>query len=215
MKMSNDRIFLHERLFRNIEIHAQKLITICGAGAIGGNLAILMASQNFVNLRIIDKDRIEERNVGTQPYTLPELRSYKANSLRKYLYRKCKAHVEPHIVELKAENAVSLLKGSDLVVDAFDNSKSRRTVKETCEELDIVCVHSGMSADGYSEVVWNDSYEVPQDEGIDLCEYPLALNLVWMTTALTSEAILLYIHKGEKKSYFFTLRDFKLMDADV
>ena len=202
--------FLHERLFRDIGPHAQKLITICGAGALGSYLSLLLASQGFLSQRIIDKDRVEERNIGTQLFTQQDLRAYKADVLRKYLYKKCKARVEPYTVELTYENAASLLRDSDVVIDTFDNSKSRRVVKEVCEELNIPCIHAGMSEDGYSEVFWNEKYVIPEDIGMDLCEYPLALNLIWVTTALTAEVIIHFFHKGEKKSYFFTLKDFMI-----
>lgn len=210
--MTEQDIFLHERLFRDIGIHAQKTITLCGVGAIGSYLSLLLASQGFLNLRITDKDRVEERNIGTQLFTQQDLRAYKVDVLRKYLYKKCKARIEPYTVELTYENAASLLRNSDAVIDTFDNSKSRRIVKEVCEELDIPCIHAGMSADGYSEVVWNENYVVPDDIGMDLCEYPMALNLIFMTTALTAEAIITFIHNNDKKSFYFTLCDFKIRE---
>lgn len=212
--MTEKDIFLHERLFRDISIHAQKTVTICGAGAIGSYLSLLLTSQGFLNLRVIDKDRVEERNIGTQLFTQQDLSGYKADVLRKYHYKKCKARIEPYIVELTYENATSLLKSSDLVIDTFDNLKSRRIVKEVCEELNIPCIHAGMSAsaDGYSEVCWDEKYNVPDDSGFDLCNYPLALNLVWMTVTLIAEATICFIHKAEKKSYCFSLGDFKVRE---
>ena len=44
------------------------------------------------------------------------------------------------------------------------------------------------------------------------CEYPLARNLVLFVVALGSEAILRYLLEGQKQSYCFTLRDFRISD---
>ena len=53
-----------------------------------------------------------------------------------------------------------------LVVDAFDNSKSRQLVKNFCLEQILDCVHIGFSGD-YGEIVWNEDYRVPDEQGED------------------------------------------------
>ncbi|GAI02622.1 unnamed protein product, partial [marine sediment metagenome] len=77
-----------------------------------------------------------------------------------------------------------------LIIDAFDNSKSRQLVKEFSdkEKSNYSCLHIGFSGD-YGEIIWNQDYRVPDDKGEDDCDYPLARNLIMLLTGVASEAI--------------------------
>ena len=70
----------------------------------------------------------------------------------------------------------------------------------------------GMNAD-YGEVRWNELYRVPKDvvEG-DVCDYPLARNLILLLVAAGCEAILRYMLENKKENYSVTLRDLKIND---
>ena len=60
--------FHHEAIYRGAEQVAKLVdhrLTICGAGALGSQLADNLARQGFRQLLVIDRDRIEEHNVGT------------------------------------------------------------------------------------------------------------------------------------------------------
>src|SRR5438876_5068183 len=62
---------VHERLYHGAEALAKLRdvqLVLRGAGALGSNLADNLARQDFWKLRVIDHDRIEEHNVGTQLY---------------------------------------------------------------------------------------------------------------------------------------------------
>lgn len=67
-----------------------------------------------------------------------------------------------------------------------------------------------MNAD-YGEVRWNDGYRVPQDvvEG-DVCDYPLARNLILLLVAAGCEAILRHVIENIRENYSVTLRDLKI-----
>src|SRR5206468_9243774 len=127
---------------------ADKLITVCGAGALGGNLTEMLARMGFSRLTAIDKDRVEMRNLSTQPYSRAEVGSPKARALANMLYRAVQAKITPVVVELSATNAHNLLKESALVVDAFDNRAARAAVSEATRVLGISCLHIGFSPDG-------------------------------------------------------------------
>jgi molybdopterin/thiamine biosynthesis adenylyltransferase len=45
-------------------------VTVCGAGALGANITENLARSGAGSLVVIDRDRIEERNLSTQPYYL-------------------------------------------------------------------------------------------------------------------------------------------------
>jgi len=202
-------IFFHEQLYRTDSVMAKLKdfpVTICGAGALGANLAENLARAGFGKLKVIDRDRIEERNLSTQPYYRSDVGTFKAKILANNLYRAIGTKVEAETKELTAMNAAQLLKDSGLIVDVFDNSISRQAVKDYANLTGTTCLHAGLSAD-YAEVIWNDVYRVPSDVNDDVCDYPLARNLVMLTVAVACEAIISFVATGEQQHFTITLKD--------
>ncbi len=202
--------FHHEQLYRGADALARLAaahVTLCGAGALGSHLADNLARQGVGRLRVIDKDRVEERNVGTQLYGQTDVGAWKVAVLRNRLFRAAGLETEAINKELTEKNARNLLKGGGLVVDAFDNSASRRLVQEQCRSLGLVCLHIGLHAD-YAEVVWDEHYRVPPDVSGDICDYPLARNLVLLAVAVGSEVLVRFVLAGRKEDWSVTLGDF-------
>ena len=201
--------FHHEEIYRGAGAArrlAEPLVVLCGAGALGSNLADNLTRQGLRRLRAIDRDRVEEHNVGTQVYGEGDVGAWKVEVLRNRLFRSVGVEIEARREELGPGNAGKLLEGADIVVDAFDNSASRALVKEGAARLGIPCLHAGVAAD-YGEVVWDPAYRVPGDAGADVCDYPLARNLVLLVVAVASEAIVESILGGARRSWSVTLRD--------
>jgi hypothetical protein len=94
-------------------------------------------------------------------------------------------------------------------IDAFDNSASRQLIQEQCRADQIPCLRVGLYAD-YCEVVWDERYRVPRDVGGNVCDYPLARNLVVMA----SEAAIRFVASGERKNWTGTLGDLAVVDFD-
>jgi molybdopterin/thiamine biosynthesis adenylyltransferase len=184
-------------------------ITVCGAGALGANLTENLARSGFGKLKVIDRDRIEERNLSTQPYYRSDIGAYKAKILANNLYRALGVAVEGQTKELTPANSAQLLSGSALVVDTFDNSSARSAVKDYCASAQIFCLHVGLG-DDYAEVIWNDIYRVPSPANDDVCDYPLARNLVGLAVVVASEAIVKFVATGEQQSFTITLGDFAI-----
>jgi molybdopterin/thiamine biosynthesis adenylyltransferase len=202
-------IFFHEQLYRSHVVMAKLKdypITICGAGALGANIAENLARSGFEKLTIIDRDRIEERNLSTQPYYRSDVGAFKAKILANNLYRAIGIKVEAKTKELTPANTTQLLKDSQLIVDVFDNSVARQAVKDYAQQFSIPCVHAGLAAD-YAEVIWNDFYRVPSDVNDDVCDYPLARNLVMLTVAVTCEAIVSQVTTTQQRNFTITLKD--------
>lgn len=208
-----ERTFLHEALYRGekrLEQFAAHRVIICGAGALGGNLCWNLARHGFKVLTVIDRDRVDSHNVSTQPYGLRDIGAEKARALANRLFRDLGVSVVAEAVELTMRNIGKLLGRNDLVVDTFDNYEARMLVTEYCAQKKIDCVHAGMSTDGYSEIVWNERYRVPKNIAGDICEYPLARNLIDFTVTLASEAIIAFVADGVKENFSFTLKDKKV-----
>ncbi len=186
-------------------------VALCGAGALGSNLADNLARQGARSLRVIDLDRVEEHNISTQIYGEAEIGAWKAEALRNRLFRTTGVEIEAIRKELSAENARTLLKDVDVIIDTFDNSHSRQIVQETARATKSPCLHVGLYAD-YGEVVWDEQYRVPSDVAGGVCDYPLARNLVLLTVAVASELLIRFITTGEQHSRSITLRDFAVRE---
>ena len=202
-------VFFHEQLYRSRELLARVRefeVTVCGAGALGANVVESLARQGFGRLRVCDRDRVEERNLSTQPYYRSDIGAQKARALANALYRALGVELDARVDELTAANAGKLLQGSALVVDAFDNSASRQAVKDYCAGAGVPCLHAGLAGD-YAEVIWNESYRVPLAAQDDVCDYPLARNLVTLAVAVVCESVISFVADGTRRSFTVTLRD--------
>jgi molybdopterin/thiamine biosynthesis adenylyltransferase len=205
-----DDIYLHEASYRGraaIDKLSEVSVTLCGAGALGSLLADNLARQGVRQMTVIDFDRIEEHNAGTQLYGASDVGAKKVDVLRSHLFRSVGAEVTVYDRRLEERTVKKFLRGAQLVVDTFDNAAGRRLVTEYCRQNGIACLHLGMNAD-YGEVRWNEVYRVPADvvEG-DVCDYPLARNLILLVVAAGSEALLNHILADRKENYAVTLRD--------
>ncbi len=182
--------FFHEERHASLAPFAGRLITICGAGTLGANLAETLARMGLARLRVIDRDKVELHNLSVQPYSRAEIGAPKARALANMLYRAVQAKVEPLVSELTVGNASNLLKGSDLVVDAFDNMQARSAVSATVRALSLPCLHIGFSSDGlYGNGLWEPDYQVPGDATGDPCDYPLTRPFALALTSLAARAI--------------------------
>ncbi|MEO0684259.1 MAG: ThiF family adenylyltransferase [Cyanobacteria bacterium J06649_11] len=205
-------IFFHEQLHRTpaLMTKLQKFpVTLCGAGALGANIAESLARSGFGKLRVIDRDRIEERNLSTQPYYRSDIGAYKAKILTNSLYRALGITIDGYSKELTSSNSKKLLIDSGLVIDTFDNSTSRQAVKDFCINEQIPCLHVGL-AEYYAEIIWNPSYRVPSPVNDDVCDYPLARNLVTLAVATACEVAINFVATGEQQSFTITLNDFAI-----
>lgn len=202
--------FHHEEIYRGKDF-MKKLstanITICGAGALGSNLVDTLARQGFSSIKVIDMDRVEVHNINTQVWGDMDVGAQKADALKNRIFRHVGTEITSVAKELTASNAKTLLKGASLVVDAFDNTPSRQLVQTICREQKLQCLHAGLFAD-YGEVIWDERYKVPPKSDGDVCDYPLARNLISIVVAITAEEILNFLTpKPRRASWSVTLKD--------
>ena len=192
--------YLHENIYRGSSAMGEireACVALCGVGAIGSNLAVNLVRQGFSSLVLIDHDRVEHHNLGTQVWSELEVGLPKVECLRNRLFDELGMEVEIIPKELTAKNAKKLLKGPSVLVDSFDNTESRMIVKEYSYNTGLPCLHVGLNAD-YAEVIWNEVYSVPSEKGQDVCDYPLARNLIIIAVSVASESLIRYVTKGKK-----------------
>jgi len=206
----------HEIQYRGenlISKMAEAPFFICGCGALGSNLIFNMVRQGFKKISVIDFDRVEKHNIQTQAFGLRDVGMHKAKVLSHNVFYNLDISVEGHIKKLDESNIKKYLLPKNIVVDTFDNSESRGLVTEYCKDKGLDCLHIGLYKD-YAEVIWNESYRVPKNtNALDVCEYPLARNIIMMAVAVGAEVLIKYLQTDEKRSYTITLGDFKISEV--
>jgi hypothetical protein len=204
--------FLHEQRYRDLTPILNTHITICGIGSLGANLAEMLARMGMQQIRVIDRDRIEVHNLATQPWTQQDIGAPKTRMLAAYLYRAVSVRVEAKQIELVTANAVKLLRGTALVVDAFDNVAARQAVSDAALELRLPCLHVALGGDGnYGCGLWDKHYILAQQaSGLDGCDYPLTRPLALLVAAAAAEIIVSTLLTGYQRGFEVTLRDLQL-----
>jgi len=205
----------HESLYRPDGVVAkrkQAKILLCGGGALGSFLSDLLSRQGYWNQTVLDRDKVEDGNFGTQNFGKRDIGRPKATMIRAHAFNRYGVVVKDEVKSLTKDNAKSLVKGFDLVLDLFDNGESREIVRSVCEAGNIPCLHSGLAAMGYFQVQWNEIYIAPPtvDTHNAPCEYPMAANLVMMCVAATAEVINRFFESGEKRNVEFWLKSMSL-----
>ena len=101
-------------------------VAICGLGGLGSNIAIALASAGVGKLRLIDFDRVDITNLQRQQYIASQIGSCKAESLVSNL-REISPYTEVEVVieKITEENFAVLLKGADIICEAFDSAEAK------------------------------------------------------------------------------------------
>lgn len=207
--MSNN-LFHHEQIYRGDLSKLSKKILICGCGAVGSNLIDNLNRQGCCNLSVIDFDRIEKHNINTQAFNSVQVGMLKVAGMEQLVYETTNCILSIESKELTAANAKKLLKGYDLIIDGFDNTKARQIVYDYGKQNKIPVLHIGLFED-YAEIIWNERYTVPQvQEGLDVCDYPLARNIITLAIGVSSEEVVRFCFGQEINNWLITLKDFKI-----
>lgn len=211
--MANSK-FHHEEIYRGKDLVTRlgiHHVVICGAGALGSNLAEALVRIGFSRLSVIDFDRVDAHNIGTQVFGEADVGALKVKALQTRLFRDTGVEIGAFDKKLDASNAKKLLRSACFVVDCFDNSASRQVLQETCRHERLPLLHCGLF-DTYGEVIWNQRYRVPNDAEGDVCDYPLARNLIQLVVAIAAEEILDYCLAQEPRGadWTVTLKDLQI-----
>ena len=114
------------------EAFSSATVAICGLGGLGSNIAISLARAGIGKLILIDFDRVDITNLHRQQYKATQIGMYKTDALADNLreiapYIELETHAE-HITE---DNAITLLKGADIICEAFDDAECKAMLTNT------------------------------------------------------------------------------------
>ena len=101
-------------------------VAVCGLGGLGSNIAIALARVGIGKLLLIDFDRVDITNLHRQQYKASQIGLYKAEALAKNLLEIAPyTEITAVTAKITEENFADLLKGADVVCEAFDNAEAK------------------------------------------------------------------------------------------
>lgn len=172
-----------------------KKVTVVGVGALGSHFVQFMRSED-VEFKLIDFDRVEQKNTLSQFHGKPGVGKLKVQSFQSTFQLLWGKKVEINTNKLTAENVHQLLSGADLIVDCLDNAEARRVVQnyvrlpsgiavnlkvsvskgvvaETGTSIMTPCLHGAVDGEGsFGRVVWDEGFVIDSGSapGTPTCE---------------------------------------------
>ena len=107
-------------------------VSVCGLGGLGSNIAIALARAGIGKLILIDFDRVDITNLHRQQYKASQIGIYKTDALSENL-REIAPYIEleTHTERITEDNAITLLKGADIICEAFDDAECKASFANT------------------------------------------------------------------------------------
>ena len=101
-------------------------VAVCGLGGLGSNIAIALARAGIGKLILIDFDRVDITNLHRQQYKATQIGLYKSDALAENLLEIAPyTEIKTVTAKITEENFADLLKGADVVCEAFDNAEAK------------------------------------------------------------------------------------------
>ena len=148
-------------------------ISIVGMGGLGCPAAQSLLIAGIGSLHLIDNDTVSLSNLHRQPLFNPEDIDHKKVIVAKKKLSRMnpKANIKITDSLLDEKNAHTLLSGSDVIIDATDNIKSRQLIDRISKELNTPMIYGGLyrfegqvsvfnvnGSPGYAELFPDSSY---------------------------------------------------------
>lgn len=181
-----------------------KRIILCGVGALGSTALQFLRSLPDIELRLVDFDRVESKNLAAQWFVKQSLGKNKAEAARLQLSNFYGLKSEAMGVRLGPNNAAQLLDGGALAVDCFDNADSRIALSDACRAANVPLVHSALAADGtFGMIRWDERFTPDREdaEGQATCEGGEHLPMIGLVGATLARAIQDFILEDARHDY--------------
>jgi predicted ThiF/HesA family dinucleotide-utilizing enzyme len=180
-----------------------KSVVVVGVGALGSHAVQLLRSTGAA-IKIVDFDRVEQKNVQSQFHGKPHVGKTKVEALKQTMQFLFGAKVETNPNRLTAENAKELLGGADLVLDCLDNGDGRRIVQVYVRANAIPCVHGALAPGGeFGRVVWDEAFAIDDESnaGAATCEDGEHLPFIAITSSYLAHAVAVFLRGGIKLGF--------------
>jgi molybdopterin/thiamine biosynthesis adenylyltransferase len=182
-------------------------IVICGIGALGSTCVQYLRNAR-AELRLVDFDRVESKNLSAQWFVKQSIGKNKAEAARLQLANFYGAKAEAMGVRLGPHNAAQLLADCALAVDCFDNADSRLALSEAARGSNVPLVHAALAADGtFGLVRWDERFTPDREdtEGQATCEGGEHLPMIGVLGAVLARTIQDFVAGAARHDYLVSL----------
>lgn len=179
-----------------------KAVTVVGVGALGSHLVQFL--RNEAEIKVIDFDRVEQKNILSQFHGKPSVGKLKVDALQQTMQFLYLTKVKTYSHRLVEDNIDKLLSKSDLVIDCVDNGASRKLVQDYVRKHKIPCLHGALAAAGaFGRVIWDESFAIDYEAAgaAATCEDGAFLPFIGLVSCYLSRAAQLFLQEGKKIGY--------------
>ncbi len=130
-------------------------IGIAGAGGLGSNCAMHLVRSGFKRFVLIDFDRVEASNLNRQYYTLDQVGEFKVIALSKNMFAVNPGlDITQHIETATATNMPHIFRKCEVIVEAFDAARIKRSLVETFLPTNkLIVAASGIGGAGNADTI--------------------------------------------------------------
>lgn len=147
------QLYARQLSLPNIQIEGQRRLkmakVLCvGAGGLGSVTLLYLVATGIGQIGIIDDDTVELSNLQRQIiYNMNDVGTYKVESAKKNLYAiNNKIKIKTYVNKLTLNNAHSIIKAYDIVIDCTDNFEARHILSYTCQQLHKVHIYAAIAS---------------------------------------------------------------------
>ena len=179
------------------------MIIIVGVGALGSHLVQFIRNEK-VDIKVIDFDRVEQKNVMSQFHGKPGVGKNKVLALQQTMDFLFKRQLSVVGNKLVAENIDVLMKGATLVVDCLDNGASRKLVQDYVRKHNLTCLHGALAPGGeFGRSIWDEHFVIDSEVGAGAatCEDGEFLPFIALTAAYLARSVQIFL-KAKKEIGF-------------
>jgi molybdopterin/thiamine biosynthesis adenylyltransferase len=179
-----------------------KIVTIVGVGALGSHVVPLL--RNEAQLRIIDFDRVEQKNTQSQFHAKSSVGKPKVLAVQQTMQFLWGLRVETIPHKLIEGNAKELLSKADLIIDCLDNGAARRVIQGFVRANKVACLHGALAADGtFGRVVWDGDFKIDDETagGAATCEDGRHLPFIAVAASYIAYSAQRFLTTGKKIGY--------------
>lgn len=190
-----------------------KKLVIVGCGGIGSVLSELLVRMGFLNLVLVDFDKIDESNLGRQVFLEEDIGNLKAQALSEYLLKiDTSGNFEVVCDKLTKKNISKLCNNCNLIVDCCDNFDTRVLINDFCEQNLVDWVYNGAVKSEFVSCLFYGKDKLfnkvfPKEVyGDDNCDVGVLASSVFGGASLALNGIL---------KYFMGIRENKMIKIDM
>ena len=181
----------------------RSVVCVIGAGALGSHLVQFCRNEK-VDIKVIDFDCVEQKNVMSQFHGKPSVGKKKVDALKQLMDFLFKRNLQVVGQKLVENNINVLMKGATLVVDCLDNAASRKLVQDYVRKHNLPCLHGALAPGGaFGRVIWDEVFAIDSEigAGVATCEDGEFLPFIALTAAYMAHAVQIFLRDQKKVGF--------------